>query len=101
VLLKDEFVSEHILKGIVLSKKGNSTLPAKITLIENESKTVKGLYKSNNNTGNFIMLVNPEKTYSIIVESDDYHSFTADLDFDINNNDRVEFKLERKGKRDN
>ncbi len=101
VVLKDEFVSEHILKGIVLSKKGNLSLQAKITLIENESKTVKGIYKSNNNTGNFIMLVNPEKTYSIIVESDDYHSYTADLDFDINDSNRLEFKLERKGKRDN
>ena len=57
-------------------------------------------YKSNNNTGNFIMLVNPEKTYSIIVESDDYHSYTADLDFNINDSKALEFKLERKGKHD-
>ena len=98
VVLKDEFVSEHILKGIVLAKKGNSFLSAKITLIENESKKVKGIYKSNNNTGNFIMLVNPEKTYSIVVESDDYHSYTADLEFDVNSNERVEFKLIKKGK---
>jgi len=100
VLVKDEFVSEHILKGLVLSKKRGSFLLAKITLIENESKTVKGIYTSNNNTGNFIMLVNPEKTYSIIVESDDYHSYTADLDFNINDSKALEFKLERKGKHD-
>lgn len=98
VVLKDEFVSEHILKGVVLSDKGNSSLDAKITLIENESKKVKGIYKSNSNTGNFIMLVDPEKTYSIIIESDDYYSYTEDLDFDINSNERVEFKLEKKGK---
>lgn len=100
VVLKDEFVSEHILKGLVMSKKGNSSLMAKITLIENESKKVKGIYKSNNNTGNFIMLVDPEKTYSIIIESDDYYSFTSDLEFDVNSNDRVEFKLEKKRKGD-
>jgi len=100
VLLKDEFVSEHILQGIVLSKKGDLALLAKITLIENESKTVKGVYESSNNTGSFIMLVNPKKTYSIIIESDDYHSYTTDLDFDINSSERIEFKLERKGKRD-
>ena len=100
VVLKDEFVSEHILKAIVVSKKGNSTLGAKVTLIENESKKVKGIYNSNDNTGNFIMLVNPEKTYSIIIESDDYYSYTSELDFDVNNKDRLEFKLEKRGKSD-
>lgn len=98
VVLKDEFVSEHILKAMVVSKKGDLALGAKVTLIENESKKVKGIYNSNNNTGNFIMLVNPEKTYNIIIESDDYYSYTSELDFDINNKDKIEFKLEKRGK---
>jgi len=100
VVLKDEFVMQHVLKAVVQSKKGKSPLSAKVTLIENESKKVIGIYKSNDNTGNFIMLVDPEKSYNVIVESKDYHSFTSELEFDVNNDKRFEFKLEKKDSSD-
>ncbi|MBL4593776.1 MAG: PD40 domain-containing protein [Flavobacteriales bacterium] len=96
VVLKDEFVKHHVLKAVVKSKKGKAPLSAKITLIENESKKVIGIYKSNNNTGKFIMLVDPGKSYNIIVESGDYHSYTAELEFDVNNDERFEFNLDKK-----
>ncbi|MDB4534735.1 hypothetical protein N9242_07675 [Vicingaceae bacterium] len=96
VVLKDENVKQHVLKAIVKSKKGKEPLSAKIMLIENESKKVMGIYKSNDNTGKFIMLVNPEKSYNIVVESDDYHTFSAELEFDINKDNRFEFTLDKK-----
>ncbi len=96
VVLKDEFVKQHVLKAVVNSKNGKTPLSAKITLIENESKKVQGIYKSNNNTGKFIMLVDPEKSYNIIVESKSYHAYTAELEFDVNSDKRFEFKLEKK-----
>ena len=96
VILKDEFTKQHVLKAIVNDKKGKTPLSAKITLIENESKKVQGIYKSNDNTGKFIMLVDPEKSYNVIVESTSYHSYTAELEFDVNSDKRFEFKLEKK-----
>jgi len=98
VVLKDEFIKQHVLKAIVMSKSGKRPLSAKITLIENESKKVNGIYKSNNNTGRFIMLVNPEKSYNIIIESKNHHSFTAEFEFDVNSNKRLEFILEEKSR---
>ena len=96
VVLKDQFIMQHVLKAIINSKEDKLPLSAKITLIENESKKVQGIYKSNDNTGKFIMLVNPEKSYNIIIESADYHSHTSEFEFDVNSNDRLEFNLEKK-----
>ena len=96
VLLKDENVKQHVLKAEIMSNKGAIPLSAKIILIENESKKVKGIYNSNTNTGRFIMLVDPEKSYNIIVESDSYHSYSAELIFDINKNEKFLYTLEKK-----
>lgn len=96
VVLKDENVKQYVLKAIIKSAKEKEPLSAKIMLIENESKKVMGIYKSNSNTGKFIMLVDPEKSYNIVVESKDYHAYSAELDFDINKEERFEFILDKK-----
>jgi hypothetical protein len=96
VLLKDENVKQHVLKAIITSKKGERPLSAKIILIENESKKVIGIYQSNDNTGKFIMIVDPEKSYNIVVESQDFTTYSAELDFDINKKERLEFELKKK-----
>jgi tetratricopeptide (TPR) repeat protein len=96
VLLKDENVKQHVLKAEVISKKGEEPLFAKIMLIENESKKVKGIYNSNNNTGRFIMLVDPNKTYNVVIESDNYHSYSTELIFDINKSEKFIYTLEKK-----
>jgi tetratricopeptide (TPR) repeat protein len=94
VVLKDEFSQFHVLKAAVKDKKGNP-LPAKITLIENESKKVKGIYKANSITGKFIMLVDPEKTYNIIIEANEYHSYTKKLSYNINSTETIDYKLDK------
>lgn len=96
VLLKDEQVKQHVLKAVTISKKEEKPLFAKIILIENESKKVIGTYRSNNITGKFIMIVDPEKSYNIVVESDGFHAYSTELDFDINKEERLEFKLKKK-----
>lgn len=85
----------HVLKGVVYS---NDSIPlqATITLIENESKNIQGIYNSKGQTGKFILLVIPEKTYSVIVESDDYHSYISELFFDITGEEILEFRLDEK-----
>ena len=96
VLLKDENVQQHVLTAVINSKKEKKPISAKIILIENESKKVIGIYKSNDNTGKFIMVVNPEKSYNVVIKSDEFQTYSAELDFDINKTDRFEFKLEKK-----
>mgnify|MGYP001487691203 CR=1 FL=1 len=95
VVLKDEFAQFHVLKAMVEDKSGKP-LAAKITLIENETKKVQGIYKSNTTTGKFIMLVDPDKTYNFIIEAQEYQSYTSDLKYDVNSTDLLEYKLEKK-----
>mgnify|MGYP006245240149 CR=1 FL=1 len=71
-------------------------ITAKITLIENETKKVQGIYKSNATTGKFIMLIDPDKTYNFIIEAQEYKSFTSDLKYDVNSTDLIEYKLDNK-----
>jgi len=87
----------HVLKGFVFDAKDEKNLlSSKITLIENESKKVQGIYKSKEVTGKFILLVEPSKSYSVVVESDNYHSYTSELEFNINELKSIKFKLEKK-----
>jgi len=102
IILKDEFVKLHVLKGKVYADK-NNTLPisAKITLIENESKKIQGIYKAKDVTGSFILLVEPEKTYNVLVESDGYYPLTKELEFNINSDKELVFNLDaKKGKKE-
>lgn len=74
-----------VVKGGVESE-DTSHIPieASITLINSETKTIQGIYKSNAKTGQFIMVVTPESTYQVIVEADGYHTFSNELYFDTN-----------------
>jgi len=97
VILKDEFVKLRVLKGKVFdAKETANAIGAKITLIENETKRIQGIYNAKPANGKFIMLVEPEKTYNIIIEADGYYSLTSALDFDITSNEVIPFKLEKK-----
>ena len=96
VILKDEMVKWHVLNAKITVNDKEELPISKITLIENESKKVKGIYKPNSLSGKFIMLIDPEKTYNIVIEAADYHSFTSELEYDIKSNDLLEYKLEKK-----
>ena len=96
VILKDEMTKQYVLKARIISNKKGVTPAAKITLIENESKKVKGIYRPNSSTGNFILLVDPEKTYNVVVEAHNFYPLTSELDYDIKSKKVIEFKLEQK-----
>lgn len=95
VLLKDEYEKLTVIKGEILGK-NNEPVSAKITLIELESASIQGIYKSKDGTGKFIMLVQPGKTYNYVIQADGYHPKTDELDFDIKNNTPIKFNLEAK-----
>ena len=90
----DEIVQLEVVKGLITSNDSISTpIAAKITLIDNQSKKVQGIYRSKENTGKFIVLIAPEKSYKVIVEAKDHHSFTTELDGVINQETGLKFKL--------
>lgn len=96
VVLKDEFEQLHVIKGEVYGDSESNPISAKITLIENETAKIQGIYKSKDGSGKFIMLVEPDKTYNYVIQADGFHSKTEELVFDIKNNKPLVFKLQKK-----
>lgn len=95
IVLKDEFAQFHVLKAVTMGK-GDKAIAAKVTLIDNKTKKVHGIYKANEKTGKFIMLIDPEGSYNILVEAEGFQSYSAKLKFDVNSTDRMPFQLEAK-----
>jgi len=60
--------------------KDNVAGKGKITLLDNESNKVAGIFNSNPKTGKFIIVVNPLKTYKVIVQEEGYQSVVIELE---------------------
>ena len=60
--------------------KENVAGKGKITVLDNESNKVAGIYNSNPKTGKFIIVVNPLKTYKVIVQEEGYQSMVIELE---------------------
>ena len=71
-----------VVKGSVISGAGGSIpLDAKITLIDGKTRNVQGIYKTNDKTGKFIMVISPEKDYTMVVEAEGYHTYSKQVSF--------------------
>lgn len=78
----DERKDLIVVKGLVAS----SDLPAKllaaeITVVDQSTNEEQGIYNSNPSTGKFLLVLQPEKKYTMIVKSAGYHGYTQDLFF--------------------
>lgn len=96
VVLQDEFEQLHVIKGEVYGDSESNPISAKITLIENETAKIQGIYKSKEGSGKFIMLVEPDKTYNYVIQADGFHPKTEELIFDIKSSKPIIFKLQKK-----
>jgi hypothetical protein len=53
---------------------------AKITLMDNETKQIAGIFNSNVKTGKFVLALNPLKSYKAIVEEEGFDTVVVDID---------------------
>jgi hypothetical protein len=53
---------------------------AKITLLDNETNKVSGIYNSNPKTGKFILVMNPLKSYKAIVQEEGFKPVVLDIE---------------------
>ncbi|MGE0568602.1 MAG: hypothetical protein AB7O73_11690, partial [Bacteroidia bacterium] len=60
--------------------KNDSLGKAKITLLDNETNKVAGIYNSNAKTGKFILIMNPLKSYKAIVQETGFHSLVLEIE---------------------
>ncbi|MBS1653180.1 MAG: OmpA family protein [Bacteroidetes bacterium] len=89
-----------ILKGIITDAKNNQPLEASIELIDNEKNQTLATFKSNSNTGKYLVTLPSGKNYGIAVKRDGYlfHSENFNLpegaDFQEYNKDVALKKIE-------
>ncbi|MCW8896773.1 MAG: hypothetical protein OQJ96_06755 [Flavobacteriales bacterium] len=84
-----------VLKGIGYDKDSNKSIPVKATLME-DNKTIVGIYNAKASTGEFVMIIAPEKNYNILVEAEGYHPIAENIDFNIKNQKPIVFLLNKK-----
>jgi hypothetical protein len=63
-----------VVKGIVVDDSTNAPLRAKITLFDDNTHQLQGIYNSNRSRGNYIVVVVPDRQYQAIVEVEGYQS---------------------------
>jgi len=76
--MPDNYSNYKILKGNTISDDSLQQVRALITLIDEQTKKVQGIYRSTIN-GKYILLIMPKKKYKLIVEADGYYSYTEDI----------------------
>ena len=59
---------------------GNDVSKAKITVIDNETKLLSGIYNASAITGKFILVLNPYKSYKAIIEEEGCHTMIVELE---------------------
>lgn len=74
---KNEFV---LIKGRIIENQSQSSLKASVTLFNNKNNKLEGVYKSDRNTGKFVMIVKPGEQYKLFVEAKGYYNYTQQID---------------------
>ena len=82
-----------VLKGSLVDEKGNP-IQGEISIIDEGSKELVGLYNSHAETGKFIMILNPMVNYKVIIQSDDKASILDNYYFELPDNQNTEILLE-------
>ncbi len=87
VVLNDEDIQYEVRSGYIRNEQ-KEPIDAKITLIDNATNNITGIFKTNHHTGKFILLAVPNREYTILVESTGYHSesvhfYNNQTDFEI------------------
>ncbi len=81
-----------VVKGQIMEASGNA-VKAQITVLDEDSREVQGIYSSNENTGKYILVLSPLTNYKIFIEADGYKSQRDEVDFEYPQNDEFEFQV--------
>ncbi len=82
-----------VLKGELVDENRNP-LKGEISIIEKESKELVGLFKSNAETGKFILILNPMVDYKVIVQADGKASLLDNYYFELPEDPSTEIYLD-------
>jgi hypothetical protein len=73
---------KKVVKGKINDVTSGKALKTKITVINEEDHNLNGIYTSNPNNGNFIMVIRPMEYYQFIIEAEGFHTKTLNYSFE-------------------
>jgi len=80
IKMPEKYNQNMLLKGRVSDENTGKALEATITIVDFDTKELQGIYKTNDVTGKFIMVLLPKKHYKLIIEADGYQNIVDDID---------------------
>ncbi len=75
-----------VLKGIVKNADGKIPADIEITVTDNETEKVVGVYKSNSKTGRYLFILTPGKNYNISYQAEGFLFYSENRQIDKNTN---------------
>ena len=73
-----------IIKGQTVDLITQEPLKSKITVIDQKKRDIQGFYLSNSVTGKFILIVQPDRNYRMIIEANGYQELSRQIRVDNN-----------------
>lgn len=86
---------QSVIRARVIDEKSGVALASEISLIEVESGELSGAYRTNDEKGSFIFLVNPNVEYDIIIEAEGYEEQMELLLYDVEDLQKEQKKVFR------
>lgn len=81
-----------VVSGFVLNEE-KLPVDAKLVVLDKNDKKINGEYRANPLTGRFIILLEPDKEYSIVITSKNYHTHSEEIEF---SNENLQYILKKK-----
>ena len=81
-----------VVRGQIMDIEG-SAIKAKITVLDENSREVQGIYSSNEATGKFILVVNPLTQYRMFIEAEGFEDQQDELQLDFPIENELELLL--------
>lgn len=76
-----ETIPLTLIKGRILDADTKKPIPTKIYMIDTDTKEkVEFVYHPNKNTGDYLIILPPDKSYDMIIESDGFLAYTLNID---------------------
>ena len=76
-----ETIPLTMIKGRILDAETKAPLSTKIYMIDTETKEkIDYVYHPNQKTGNYLVILPPNKSYDMIIESEGFHPYTLNID---------------------
>ena len=69
-----------LMKGKVTDEAGRPAKTVEITVTDNETGQIAGIYHSNSKTGNFLFILTPGKNYNITYEAKEYLFYSENME---------------------